>query len=343
MLYAEACAPDLPQRLPAVLLRFLPAENALCHFFPGPRARGTVTDSADFAARRALFARFNEVAHEHPALRRRSAPGSISDFLTRRAWERTALCREVFHELGAADDLGVDVGLRRGAHLSAVVLRKEWAWSADDRVLLLLAAPHLRQAWNQWAAGAGRISAGATSADLEEALGRGLVPLDREGYCLEITDRTRAQLAHFSGQPCRGRCLPEPIRAWVREQLARFQGGNFVERPPVTYRLAAGCATLLLRLVARPAENRYWLLTESVPALEAQLMKLGLSQREGEVLRLVADGLANKEIARALCLSLHTVKRHLERIYDRLHVHSRHAATARFRSAFTDRRDPPAI
>jgi DNA-binding NarL/FixJ family response regulator len=53
-----------------------------------------------------------------------------------------------------------------------------------------------------------------------------------------------------------------------------------------------------------------------------------LSQRETEVLTLVADGLANRQIAQRLFLSEATVKSHLVHIYDKLGVDSRTAAVA---------------
>jgi DNA-binding CsgD family transcriptional regulator len=54
----------------------------------------------------------------------------------------------------------------------------------------------------------------------------------------------------------------------------------------------------------------------------------GLSAREAEVLRLVAGGRTNREIATALTLSEHTVARHLQNIFAKLGVSSRSAATA---------------
>ena len=55
-----------------------------------------------------------------------------------------------------------------------------------------------------------------------------------------------------------------------------------------------------------------------------------LSARESEVLRLLADGLVNKEIADRLSLSAPTVATYIRRIYGKLHVRSRAAAIGRF-------------
>jgi DNA-binding NarL/FixJ family response regulator len=54
----------------------------------------------------------------------------------------------------------------------------------------------------------------------------------------------------------------------------------------------------------------------------------GLTPRELEVLRLVARGCTNREIADALVLSEHTVRRHLQNVFGRLGVSSRAAAAA---------------
>lgn len=54
----------------------------------------------------------------------------------------------------------------------------------------------------------------------------------------------------------------------------------------------------------------------------------GLSRRELEVLRLVAAGKTNREIAASLVISEHTVARHAQNIFAKLGVSSRAAATA---------------
>jgi DNA-binding CsgD family transcriptional regulator len=54
----------------------------------------------------------------------------------------------------------------------------------------------------------------------------------------------------------------------------------------------------------------------------------GLTEREVEVLKLVAEGRSNHDIARTLVLSQKTVERHLSNIFTKLQVPSRTAAAA---------------
>jgi len=55
-----------------------------------------------------------------------------------------------------------------------------------------------------------------------------------------------------------------------------------------------------------------------------------LSNREMEILALVAEGFPNKEIASRLFISTATVRTHLMHIYEKLHVHCRTEAAARY-------------
>jgi DNA-binding NarL/FixJ family response regulator len=77
-----------------------------------------------------------------------------------------------------------------------------------------------------------------------------------------------------------------------------------------------------LALGASPDVARLDALTGEPPSVE------GLSDREREVLAQLAAGKTNKEIAEALIISRHTVRRHVEHIFSKLGVTSRAAATA---------------
>jgi ATP/maltotriose-dependent transcriptional regulator MalT len=78
------------------------------------------------------------------------------------------------------------------------------------------------------------------------------------------------------------------------------------------------------RLGARPdAERAAAALAGDTPDRPA-----GLTDREAEVLRLLAEGGSNRDIAEALVISEHTVRRHLSNLYRKIGVTTRSAATA---------------
>lgn len=75
------------------------------------------------------------------------------------------------------------------------------------------------------------------------------------------------------------------------------------------------------------AETENDILVRGDDKLEMQMSFLmqeaGLTQREADVARLVCEGLSDKEIAKKIHLSPHTVKDHLKRIYSKFRVHAR--------------------
>jgi DNA-binding NarL/FixJ family response regulator len=58
----------------------------------------------------------------------------------------------------------------------------------------------------------------------------------------------------------------------------------------------------------------------------------GLTAREADVLRALADGLTNREIAARLFISQKTVSAHLAHIFAKLDVHTRVEAAGRART-----------
>jgi len=76
--------------------------------------------------------------------------------------------------------------------------------------------------------------------------------------------------------------------------------------------------------IARMLVQSFHKTRSAVPAREA------LTDREEEILGLIARGYRSKEVAGELGISVQTVETHLRNIYDKLHVRSRAGAVARF-------------
>jgi DNA-binding CsgD family transcriptional regulator len=77
----------------------------------------------------------------------------------------------------------------------------------------------------------------------------------------------------------------------------------------------------------QPAAPMPGLALTSMPLREL-LPPAGLTLREVEVLRLIAAGLSNREIAARLFLSVRTAERHIANIYKKIGAHSKADATA---------------
>jgi DNA-binding NarL/FixJ family response regulator len=68
---------------------------------------------------------------------------------------------------------------------------------------------------------------------------------------------------------------------------------------------------------------------ETIEEGEENIYDYQLTDREKEILRLMADGKLKKEIAKHLDISVHTVSTHLRRVYGKLHVNTNTGAVAK--------------
>jgi LuxR family maltose regulon positive regulatory protein len=108
---------------------------------------------------------------------------------------------------------------------------------------------------------------------------------------------------------------------------------ELLERSAVSAPLAGDYGRDLLdafRQERQAQQNRAVRSAAPTPTL-AEALADPLTERELEVLHLLAEGLSNKEIAGRLVVAPSTVKQHLKNIYGKLDVHSRTQAVARGR------------
>jgi DNA-binding CsgD family transcriptional regulator len=135
----------------------------------------------------------------------------------------------------------------------------------------------------------------------------------------------------------RSLALPDDHPAWLRAALDFAPAERRSGLPPladvpqdllplITLRcaLAAGLSSLGPTPTGRGAP------VPSLPCTREIRRSFGLRGREPQVALLAAAGLSNAEIARDLGLSPHTVRHYLERVMDRLGLHSRKALALHF-------------
>src|SRR5262249_54612843 len=134
--------------------------------------------------------------------------------------------------------------------------------------------------------------------------------------------------------------------AWLTGILQRFQEvkaivlSNSGDPADVRTALQAGAVAYVVKkahpddlavAVRQAFENSIYLrtsadMTETAPA-EPRLDHPDLTRRELEILRLVAEGLSNSELAKMLWVTEQTVKFHLSNIYRKLNVSNRTEAS----------------
>jgi DNA-binding CsgD family transcriptional regulator/tetratricopeptide (TPR) repeat protein len=159
----------------------------------------------------------------------------------------------------------------------------------------------------------------------------------------------RAMAAQALGTAAFGEGDASAALAHLRAAAASWRSLNMpYERARVAVRIGSACAALgdhasaamefeaareaFLPLGARPDVDRLAMLTATGAAPGAVRSPVDhggrLSAREREVLAQVAAGKTNREIARDLAISQHTVGRHLENVFAKLGVTNRAAAIA---------------
>lgn len=314
----------------------VPAEIISYNELNPPRQQDTllVWEPADLLTpeHRRIFAQY---MHEHPLINhcqqtRDGRAIKISDLLPPSQYHRLALYHEFFRRLGVEDQMVICLPSPPPLMVGIAFNRTRPDFRERERLLLNLLRPHLVQAYHNAEALTQMEQELARLRQVEEASDRGVILLTREGRVRWMTGRARRQLADYFGRlPRSAHRLPEPLERWVQEQRALLAQEAEVPPPREPLVVEREGRRLVVRLVAgRPEEPPLLLLEEEPTAFSAaSLESLGLSRREAEVLFWVAQGKTNPEVALILGVSPRTVQTHLERVYQKLGVETRMAAT----------------
>jgi DNA-binding NarL/FixJ family response regulator len=129
--------------------------------------------------------------------------------------------------------------------------------------------------------------------------------------------------AYFETQ---GDAVPAALVDWLRAAAGGAEPRPLTQVPP-----ARGPRRLVCTLQGRTVDDDWLVVLREVSdaaTVEETMQAFGLTLRESEVLYWVAKGKTNRDIGDILGASPATVKKHLERVYEKLGVETRTAAAA---------------
>jgi DNA-binding CsgD family transcriptional regulator len=225
----------------------------------------------------------------------------FSDIIGRRALQRLPAYHLVLRPLGIEYELGTRLDLPSG-WVNLAFTRERRDFSERERELLQRLRPYLASLLER--AATGRARAALSSA-------YDLTPRETEVLALLVQGKRNAMIARMLF------IAPGTVRKHLERVYAKLAVANRTEAAARAFEVARSA----------PSDRR------AVPAAADWLAQLGLTPRELEVLRCVARGKTNAEIAVLLDISPETVRRHTHNIFAKLGVRTRTAAVARTFSA----------
>jgi DNA-binding CsgD family transcriptional regulator len=159
-----------------------------------------------------------------------------------------------------------------------------------------------------------------------------LLMVDRSSQVRLASDDTWAVLTKYFDVPCFNKSLPEMLKRWISTERSRFLDESDASSPSVPLVIRKPNGKLMIRFLwgGKAAEYDLILMEEDPATTYTSSNDSGLKRRETEILALLSHGKTNAEIALALSISPRTVKKHLEHIYNKLQVHRRSGAVARY-------------
>jgi DNA-binding CsgD family transcriptional regulator len=325
--FVAATLEQLPRIVPSDLTTL-----SLCDLARGTRRvvgrEGETLSAADRAA-------FDRHFREHPLVRfHGSHPGGptqrISDCLDVGVFRNSALHADYYRRIGINYVMALPLCIDRDNVISVVFNRSSRNFADGERAVLDGIRRPLAALYRKLVAceeaGIGSNCIGRLAGDGGWRMAR----ITMAGRILDAPAAVVSMLRRFfpSDPVGRGAQMPAPLsewflrsRKWGLERPAISDGGQFT-----TSRLGM---KLTVHFVSDPLDASAGYLLMKEERLEvgpAHLGQLDLTDREREILALVAAGKTNGEIGTILAISARTVQKHLEHIFQKLGVETRTAA-----------------
>jgi DNA-binding CsgD family transcriptional regulator len=152
--------------------------------------------------------------------------------------------------------------------------------------------------------------------------GHGMILLKPDGTLQSVSGQAQKWLEIYFAKRSGG-LLPTELENWLRRRRTSKPGAPGHE----TFSVEKERKRLSVQIAEESPDQVLLLLTESETVFSPPLLaRLGLTEREGEVLHWIAEGKSNPEIAVILGAKPRTIGKHVEHIYEKLGVESRTAA-----------------
>jgi DNA-binding CsgD family transcriptional regulator len=281
----------------------------------------------------------NDYFEDHPLLIHlrdhwRDGSVSLSDVISRRELRDAPIHTEFFKPLGVREQMAIMIEDRQYAVNGGGLQRSGRNFSRRDKDVLSLLQPHILQAYKN---AADMTAAKAESSRFQEAISACQIGVIWLGDNLKI-DWLSSKAQQFLEDYCKTqgdgqKTAPESIVDWIKIQRARWQDNENVS-PQIPLTVEGRHGRLIVRWIRQSADRSYLILSEERQFPPA-LMIPGVTVRETEVLRWLAEGKSNQSIAIILGISLRTVEKHMENILIKLKVENRVEAALRAREQFS--------
>ena len=271
---------------------------------------------------------------EHPQLqhyRQSKDRGAYqtSDFVSEREFRDMGIYREFYRHADTLHQLAFllsawgdecDIGI--------CINRKERGFSERDRAVTEIVRPHLIQARRNALAFTRAEQRTQSLIGTLDAMNSGMVDLNEDGQVVWLTPRAVELLERFfPGSMKRPSRLPDALENFWRARREEQKTTLIAAIPPEPYHAQIENARLTVRFQAgMGGSSRLLLCEESDLLLHNHARNCGLTKREAEILHWISEGKSNPEISVILSISPRTTHKHVEHIFAKLNVESRHAA-----------------
>jgi DNA-binding CsgD family transcriptional regulator len=259
----------------------------------------------------------------------------ISDVMSLASFRQLDIYNEFFRVIGL--DRQMIVGISRAPFTIIALNRSGRDFSDSDQALLQTLKPYCLAAVQTSECVTELASQNDSLERAIEASGLGLVALSLTGQVRRITPSARLLLEDYFGSAALGaNALPRDVADWLKDSLRRCGRSDLPEAVPAARLESNGCV-LNVRLIQHTKAGHLLMLSradrgsgELVCSAE-EAASINLTTREAEVLRWVEQGMGSADIAVLCGLSVRTVHKHLEHVFEKLNVENRVAAVRKVR------------